>query len=380
MKIRNLVLVLFSICVVMSAYPVVALSESGCKVLNKGGDLYLAGYVHENEITWPNGAIGGATVLVVSGNKILFEIKTNGDGWFETPRSLSESCVGKNLTILAIAKNYRMYSESNYKIKKNEVGSVYNLYFDEPVIQPNNFIRLGLERIQGRSFADAYSSDVIKSIYGYIYDEEGKAIELSVITFKDSKGEDLGKTISRESGYFDWKFSGLNINKKIKYVVDHEFYDRRSGYYYFDDDLLEQEIIKDDNDKWVLSLGLQFVAYTDSEDRRVNSGRISNDQLVFNVTRFKKLLKKDSSFHSKMSWCWGYDYSLSYSRPYVYDDAGNKSKVEKISLYTLGVGVAWVAKNSSVLVRSGLSASNEEDYGIYFGVSVPFFYLGKIFN
>jgi len=361
---------IFNIFIFFSVFECCAGNDFPSCGLSTGKGVYLAGFVIEQS---SKNNIGGADVLVFHRNKLIKELQTNSDGWYEMDKPLSNGCVGLVLKILVFAKGYKS-KEFTHIVKPAGVSGAKI---------PNNYNDVYIEKRSYSSFSNAFGGVVPTGLYGFVYDKNGEAIDLSVVTVMDRDNKKaLGKSITRESGYFNWQYDKTSLDHQIHYYVDHEYYNKKKGNMLLDGSFLSEELNKDLRDNWILSLGVQFVLYadTDSDSNRVNSSAISNDQLVFNLTVFDELLTKDSSFHNDMSWRRGKDISFAYSRPYVYDNNGGKDRIEKIELYTFGAGFAWVAKNSSILVRTGFSVSSESDIGFYAGISMPLFYIKNIFK
>lgn len=397
-----------------------------CSVVSEKSDyseyddknIYMAGFVREKDAHWPKVAIDGAIVIVFYQNRILFETVSNEDGWFKSKDAL-RNCINKELSILVFARGYKSYTWSDLTLKPagmsahGENNVLYNEDYQKNEI-PNNLVILELERVGEKEFVSGLSANRVNNIYGYVHDQNGVPVSLSVVTLikrivsdfdlsvdassceKDNlvSGEGvcetkestignhvvLGKAISGNSGYFNFRYKG-DIPDHLILKFDHDQLNSSvKRYISLDENNFVTIGSRKTRANHLYSVGFQEAWHDHiNPDYFYVRSPVYTIDFVFSYSFFpgRGLLVKNDLIHhgehngNSLSQKHGLDFSFIYSYRDIFVGNQPSANTRKKDFYGLGVGGIYVINNSNFLFRYGLSYSDYSDLGAYVGVSIP---------
>lgn len=353
-----------------------------CKLSENG--IYITGFIKEEGQQQHKAAIKNGVVMIYYGSELLYYLKTNKDGWFETERPLSLGCINEVITAQAFARGFSKSREKRVKIKEPALIKKIEKFDENEICNKycaTNFLEFELTRIQDNDLAELYPTNKITSIYGFIADEEGKGVELAVVSILDTSNEEarsISKTITSQGGYFKLHIPDDLSGKKFDTEISHEAFNtvtinRFQGQYFVPVYLNKTEKHR------LYSIGFQLVHVYDYDKLRISALdaelRKLHTDFVLSRTHFygEPILIRDGAIQQIDKSRWGLDISLSVSRLVEIDENEISSRKSRKADYVfkLGAGLACLIPKSDFLLRFGYARSFADENSIYLGLSMP---------
>jgi len=357
--------------------------KESCKISSNG--FYFGGFVKldkkdKDDLSENIKYVANADVLIYrrSDYELLYEIKTNSDGWYEIDQPLS-NCNNQIVDVLVIARGYETKSESILVSYPFEDGQNKNYTARKDIC---------LKSRGRKSFSGAYEPVTPKNVYGYVEDESGYPIYLSEITLQNNGlNKKINKTFTRESGFFNIAYDIDEFDTEVGVVVDHDLYDKghiklNMAGGYFVEKIIRREIQKS---LWGFGLsGVYIISHDESRDKDkvlVEDHKEFYSGLVLNLMWFPSgVIIKDDRYLKTLGGSLGVDMSLTYSTEDLIIADGSSFGLESNTVSTFGVGVVKLIEDSDFILRAGISYSSEKETGIYIGISVPLFYAKRVLD
>lgn len=317
---------------------------------------YLAGFVRSED----GEGVEDATIVVTDSRNKIFSLRSAQGGWFESSTPISRSTQSDSFNIFVMKRGYKPAKE------KIIITRDYTQ-------DTTRILNIKLKPVPDFYFESGTRDHQLKVLYGYVYDKKiNSPIRGAVITI--NKGESpIGSAVTRDSGFFslyyemEKKEAGIDIQHRDYTAVKNTITLSSDSPYY--------EISMPKLSHY-FSLGLGVALQYTGDTADLETGMPFSINLAWYPDGLL-ILNEDTRRHKMNSgFINGYEISIGVL-PYLEKKRGAD---EVRSIYVLGLGIVHDAVDYysfPIQTRAGLSLTDTGKGGIYFGLSIPFYFFGS---